>query len=394
MNERVVISGVGMSDFGKFLDTSMKDLGRVAVERAFADAEVQASDIQAMFFSNALAGLITGQECIRGEVVGYPLGLAGIPIHNVENACASGGNALHLAWMAVASGLYETVLALGVEKTNHVDRERMFGAYAAGADVEAAFSTGEGAGADRTPFVDRQAALARALFEDRGLSMDSLARVASRSLESARLNPHAHRRFGASPQDVLDARVVVEPLTVLMSSPISDGAAAVVVTSRPDVVASSRSVPILASRMATRPPKDAPDAPNAVAASAAAAYEQAGLGPEDMDFAEVHDASVAYELMAWTDIGLCAPGEEQRWVVEEVTHGDGAMPVNRSGGLVGRGHALGASGLAQVHDAVAQIRGEAGDLQLRRARTGVLQIGGGVIEWQTAASSVHVLGGA
>jgi acetyl-CoA acetyltransferase len=135
------------------------------------------------------------------------------------------------------------------------------------------------------------------------------------------------------------------------------------------------------------------DAPNAVAASAIAAYEQAGLGPEDMDFAEVHDASVAYELMAWTDVGLCKPGDEQRWIEEGVTNADGSMPVNRSGGLVGRGHALGASGLAQVHDSVAQIRGEAGDLQLPTARTGIVQIGGGVVDWLTAASSVHILGG-
>ncbi|MGI5241971.1 thiolase family protein [Dactylosporangium sp. CA-139066] len=393
MNGHVVVSGVGMSPFGKFLDTSMKDLARVAVDAALADAGIGVGDVQAMVFSNALAGLITGQECIRGEVVGYPLGLAGIPIHNVENACASGGNALHLAWMAVASGLYDTVLALGVEKANHEDRQRMFSAYSAGADVEEAFKTGDGAGVDRSPFVDRQAALAAALFDERGVTLEGLARVASRSLQSARLNPFAHRRFGATPEAVLAARTVVAPLTVLMSSPVSDGAAAVVVTSRPEAVASGRSVRILASQLRTRPPKDRPDAPNAVEASSRAAFEQAGLGPEDMDFAEVHDASVAYELMAWTDVGLCAHGEEQRWIDEGVTEAGGRMPVNRSGGLVGRGHALGASGLAQIHDAVAQLRGEAGPLQLPGAnRHAVVQIGGGVVDWLTAASTVHVLG--
>ncbi len=185
---------------------------------------------------------------------------------------------------------------------------------------------------------------------------------------------------------------MVEPLTVLMSSPVSDGAAAVVVTSRPDVVRSSRSVSILASRMATRPAATNPDAPNAVEGSAIAAYEQAGLGPEDIDLAEVHDASVAYEFMAWTDTKLCAPGDEQRWAMEGVTEATGSMPVNRSGGLVGRGHALGASGLAQIHDSVAQIRGEAGELQLPKADRALVQIGGGVVDWLTAASSVHILG--
>ncbi|KAA9108216.1 thiolase family protein [Microbacterium rhizomatis] len=392
MNSQVVISGVGMHPFGKFLDLSMKDMAKVAVDAALADAAIGVDDVQALFFSNALAGLITGQECIRGEVTVYPLGLGGIPIHNVENACASGGNALHLAWMAVASGMYDTVLALGVEKANHEDRQRTFSAYAAGMDVEQAFATGEGAGQERSPFVDRQARLASTLFEERGVTMEGLARVASRSLQAARLNPYAHRRFGGTPEDVLNSRVVVDPLTVLMSSPVSDGAAAVVVTSRPDVVRSARSVSILASRMATRPPKNKPDAPNAVEGSALAAYEQAGLGPEDMDFAEVHDASVAYELMAWTDVGICAPGDEQRWAMEGVTEASGSMPVNRSGGLVGRGHALGASGLAQVHDVVAQLRGEAGELQLPTAERALVQIGGGVVDWLTAASSVHILG--
>lgn len=392
MNPQVVVSGVGMHPFGKHLDLSMKDMAKVAVEAALTDAGIGVPDVQAVFFSNALAGLITGQECIRGEVTLYPLGLAGIPIHNVENACASGGNALHLAWMAVASGMYDTVLAVGVEKTNLEDRARTFSAYAAGMDVEERFAIGDGAGQERTPFVDRQARLASTLFDDRGVTMEGLARVASRSLEAARLNPYAHRRFGGTPEDVLNARMVVEPLTSLMSSPISDGAAAVVVTSDPAVIRSARTVEILASRMATRPPKDQPDAPNAVRASTLAAYEQAGLGPEDMDLAEVHDASVAYELMAWTDTGLCAPGDEQRWAMEGVTGADGAMPVNRSGGLVGRGHALGASGLAQVHDVVQQLRGEAGELQLPTASRALVQIGGGVVDWLTAASSVHILG--
>src|SRR5690606_1672883 len=147
------------------------------------------------------------------------------------------------------------------------------------------------------------------------------------------------------------------------------------VTSRPEVVSRARSIPILASRMATRPPQDQHDAPNAVEASAHAAYEQAGLGPEDMNFAAVHDASVAYEVMAWTDTGLCAPGDGQRWAMEGVTSGTGSMPVNTSGGLVGRGHALGASGLAQIHDVVAQLRGEAGELQLDTADRALVQIG-------------------
>ncbi|MEO3862335.1 thiolase family protein [Acrocarpospora sp. B8E8] len=388
MRNDVVIRGVGMTPFGKFLGSSMKDLGRQAAQAALADAGMEVGDIQAVFFANALAGLITGQESIRGETVTYPLGFGTIPVHNVENACASGGNALHLAWLAVASGMHDTVLALGVEKANHEDRTRTFRAFGAGMDVEDGFAVGDGAGEDRSPFVDRQARLARTLFGERGVSMAGLARVTSRSLENARLNPMAHRRFGGSPEDVLKARVVVDPLTVLMSSPISDGAAAVVVTR---AGSSPRDVRILASRLATRPPKGAEGAPGAAKAAGLAAYEQAGLGPGDVDFAEVHDASVAYELLTWSELGLCAPGQEEEWAMTGVTERSGAMPVNVSGGLVGRGHALGASGLAQIHDITQQIRGEAGELQLPHVRAGLAQIGGGVIDWETAASTVHIL---
>ncbi|GAA1019499.1 thiolase [Acrocarpospora pleiomorpha] len=389
MRSDVVIRGVGMTPFGKFLGSSMKDMGRRAALAALEDAGMEVGDIQAVFFANALAGLITGQESIRGETVTYPLGFGTIPVHNVENACASGGNALHLAWLSVASGLYDTVLALGVEKANHEDRARTFRAFGAGMDVEDGFAVGDGAGEDRSPFVDRQARLAQTLFGERGVTMDGLARVTSRSLENARLNPMAHRRFGGSPEDVLKARVVVDPLTVLMSSPISDGAAAAVVTRRPG----DRDVRILASRLATRPPKGTAG-PGAAKAAGLAAYEQAGLGPGDVDFAEVHDASVAYELLTWSELGLCAPGQEEEWAMTGVTERSGAMPVNVSGGLVGRGHALGASGLAQVHDITQQIRGEAGELQLPHVRVGLAQIGGGVIDWETAASTVHILAGA
>ena len=169
MND-VFVRGTGMTRFGRWLERSMKDLGREAVEATLADAEAVVGGIDAIFFANSLGGLITGQECIRGEVIAYPLGFGTIPIHNVENACASGGNALHLAWMAVASGMYETVLALGVEKANHEDRTRTFSTYRAGTDIESMFEVGEGAGTDRTPLVDRQAALAKRLMETRGMS--------------------------------------------------------------------------------------------------------------------------------------------------------------------------------------------------------------------------------
>ncbi|MGH3757477.1 thiolase family protein [Actinophytocola sp.] len=384
-----VISGVGMTRFGKHLDRSLKDLGADATQAALADAGVEVGDIRAIFFGNCVAGLITGQEMIRGETVAFPMGFGSIPIHNLENACGTGGNALHLAWLSVASGLCDTALALGVEKLHHPDVSRTFSAYGTGTDIEAPFATAEGAGETRTPLVDRQAQLAKELMEERGVSLDSLARIAARSLTSAALNPNAHRQFGGTVESVLSARMSVDPITVLMSSPVSDGAAAAVVTARDP---GPRDVRILASRLASRPPLDQPDGPPAARAASLLAYEDAGLGPADVDVAEVHDASVAYEFLAWHDLGLCPPGDEEKWAQTGVTERDGRLPINATGGLVGRGHPLAASGLAQTHDLVRQLRGEAGDLQLAsQPRVALAQIGGGVIDWMTSVGTVHIL---
>jgi acetyl-CoA acetyltransferase len=384
----VVISGVGMTSFGKHLDRSMKDMGAEATHAALADAGVGVKDIGAIVFGNCVAGLITGQEMIRGETVAFPMGFGGIPIYNVENACGTGGNALHLAWLAVASGMCDTALALGVEKMNHPDRSKSFSAYATGLDVEAPFETAEGAGENRTALVDRQARLAQELFDTRGVTVNSLARVAAKALSNAALNPKAHRQFGGTVESVLAARMSVDPITVLMSSPISDGAAAVVVTAAKK---RDRDVSILASRLASRPPLDEPNGPAAMTTAANLAYADAGLGPSDIDVAEVHDASVAYEFLSWHDLGLCAAGDEEKWAQTGVTELTGSMPVNPSGGLVGRGHALGASGLAQTYDLVRQLRGEAGALQLDSPRIALAQIGGGVIEWKTSIGTVHIL---
>jgi acetyl-CoA acetyltransferase len=385
----VVISGVGMTPFGRHLSRSMKDMGAEATRLALADAGIGVERIGAIFFGNCVAGLITGQEMIRGETVAFPMGFGGIPIHNVENACSTGGNALHLAWMCVSSGLCETALALGVEKINHADKAKSFSAYATATDVDTPFETGGGAGVDRTPLVDRQARLALDLMTNRNVSRNSFARITAKALQNAALNPNAHRRFGGTPESVLAARIIVDPITVLMSSPVSDGAAAVVVTAAG--ADSGRDVRILASRMATRPPLSDANGPPAATRASLQAYEDANIGPGDIDFAEVHDASAAYEMLAWHDLGFCPAGEEETWAQNGVTERNGRLPINPSGGLIGRGHALGASGLAQIHDLVLQLRGEAGALQLESPRIALAHIGGGVIDWMTSVGTVHIL---
>jgi acetyl-CoA acetyltransferase len=390
MSTSIIVKGTGQTRFGRHLDRSLKDLGREAVTNALADAQVEVADIDAIVFSNSLAGLITGQEMIRGEIVAFPLGFGTIPMYNVENACASGGNAVNLAHLLVSSGQYRTVLALGVEKAHHEDKARTFAAYGAAFDPDEMPAFEAGAGVDRTPLVDRQARLAIALMDRLGISKRDLAYIASRALTNASHNPLAHRQFGASIDDILNSRLVVEPIHALMSSPVSDGAAAAVITST-DGPLGPRDIRIAASRVATRAPLHQVDGPSAATSATDQAYADAGIGPDEIDVAEVHDASVAYELKAWHETGLCPPGDEAKWLETGRTEITGELPINPSGGFIGRGHALGASGIAQIHELVLQLRGEATDRQVERPRVGLAHAGGGVIGWDTAVASAHIL---
>lgn len=378
------IAGVGMTSFGRFLDRGIKELSAEAIRDALRDAAVAQPDVQAVFFGNAIAGLITGQECIRGQTVTHAMGFDTVPVTNVENACASGGSALHLAWSAVAGGQYDTVLAVGCEKMVTEERAQAFQALMGAMDLDFK-DVAVGAGTARSPFVDRYARVAELLMA-RGVTPDAFANVAAKAHANGSLNPRAQRQRRLSPAEILASRAVLHPLTLLMCSPISDGAAAAVVTSRPG----DRHVKILASQLRSLPARvDGPS--DAHEHSAAAAYEQAGIGPHDVDFAELHDATSPGEMISWVESGLCRAGDEQQWAMTGHTTLDGPMPVNPSGGLVARGHPVGATGVAQAFEAVTQLRGEAGERQLERARTALIQCGGGLVRQATAASSAHIL---
>ena len=381
----VQIAGVGMTPFGRFLEKPLKALGQEAAHLALADAEIGPKDVEAVFFSNSLAGLTTGQEAIRGQTVLHPAGFGGIPIVNVDNACASGGSALHVGWLAVAAGAYDRILVLGAEKLYLEDRERMFNAYRGGIDVD---QWGDFPEADRSPFVDRYARLYAGLAE-RGVMPEHLGQLAVKAHRNGSLNPVAQRRTARTLDEVLSGRVVVEPLTVHMVSVVGDGGAGVVLAAA-DRGTTSRSIDLLASTVASLP---VGNEPSALRASATEAYERAGLGPADLDVVELHDASVIGEMVSWVEAGICEPGDEARWATERHTELGGWLPVNPSGGLLARGHPVGASGLAQVVEIVQQLRGEAGERQIEGARLGMTQVGGGLIGDLTAAASTHILRG-
>ena len=392
----VYIAGSGLTDFGKFHDTTLKDLAAVAVTDALADAGARVDGIEAAFVGNAVAGLITGQEMIRGQVMLRPLGFAGIPVFNVENACASASSAFHLAHQAVASGAYDVALAVGAEKLTHEDKQRSFDAIATAVDLEqmAEMEAALGSGSGRSFFMDIYAGMTKDYFAASGATQDDLARVVVKAHDHAALNPKAQYRNIVTMEQVLGAREIAWPLTLLMCSPIGDGAAAVVVASREGLERLEREadrpdVRVLASvvRSGTMPGHD----PKSARAAGQAAYDASGVGPEDVDVAEIHDATAVAELTLYEDLSFCPPGDGPKLLATGRTHLRGDLPVNPSGGLLCKGHPIGATGIAQLAELNEQLLERAGDRQVGGARIALAENGGGWLDEDSAAMSVTIL---
>ena len=402
----VAVIGAGMTRFGKFLERSMKDLAREAVEEALKTAGVEQQALEAAVVGNAMAGLITGQECIRGQVVLREMGIGGIPVVNTENACASSATAFHLAWLYVASGMYDIALALGMEKLYHEDKKRSFQAIGSAVDVElmqqllAAMKSqpkaeGEGKpgepGKSRSMFMDFYAIFARAHMEKYGTTKEQFAKIAVKNHYNGSLNPHAQYQHACTLEEVLASPLVAEPLTRLMCSPIGDGAAAVILTSAENASRfTSKPVLVRASVLASGADPE-PGKPGITTRAARKAYEMAGIGPEDIHVAEVHDASAPAELVIYEELGFCQPGEGGKLIDDGVTALTGRLPVNTSGGLLAKGHPVGATGVAQICEVFWQLRGEAGKRQVAKARVGLTENGGGMVRNEAAALSVHIL---
>jgi acetyl-CoA acetyltransferase len=401
----VAIVGAGMTRFGKFLERSMKDLAREAVQDALKSAGVEQQAIQAAVVGNAMAGLVTGQECIRGQVVLRDMGIGGIPIVNTENACASSATAFHLAWLYVASGMYDVVLALGMEKLYHEDKTVSFKAIGSAVDVEfvqqmmaamkASKSSSEGKpgepGKSRSMFMDFYAMFARAHMEKYGTTKEQFAKIAVKNHYNGSLNPHAQYQHACSLEEVLASPVVAEPLTRLMCSPIGDGAAAVILTAGDRAARyTTKPVHVRASVLVSGEDPE-PDKPGITTRAARKAYEMAGIGPRGINVAEVHDASAPAELVICEELEFCQPGEGGKLIDDGVTTITGRLPVNPSGGLLSKGHPVGATGVAQISEIFWQLRGEAGKRQVANAKVGLTENGGGMVRNEAAALSVHIL---
>jgi acetyl-CoA acyltransferase len=387
---RVVVAGIGQTAFGKFLDRSVRSLAEEALQQALRDADVDASRIGVVFFANALSGLITGQETIRGQVALRHTPLMGTPIVNVDNACASGSSAFNLAWMSVASGQVDVALAIGAEKLTHEDKAVTFGAFASGVDVDERKRMMRETPLTHSMFMDIYAARTRKYMTESGATAADFAAVCVKSRYGASLSPWAQFRDELTVEDVLTARVISNPLTLPMCSPIADGAAAAILVSE-DVAKAlgCPNVEVRASKIVSAN-RDGTDPVCAVRAGQQA-YEQAALGPEDIHVAEVHDASAAAEIMLYERLGFAEPNRGVELLRRGVTSIGGRLPVNPGGGLLSRGHPVGATGIAQIVELTTQLRGAAGKRQRDRAKVALAECSGGEIGSDSALAAVTIL---
>ncbi len=413
----VYIIGVGMTQFAKHFEKSVKDLTEQALALTLADAGVPKEEIEAAWFSNAGWGA-QGQTSIRGQVALRRPGIMGIPITNVENACAGGATALHEAWLGVTSGLYECTLAIGTEKmyVQTESKEKSFEGFWGGTDVEtvqeqmASMKKAaealkdvapkgeevdlEGAGKNRSVFMDFYSLGARAHIAQHGTTQAQLAFISAKNHFHSSMNPNAQYRKDMSVADVLAARTVSWPLTVPMCAPVGDGSAAAVLCSEEYLkkLDSPRPVKILASILGSGTDRASGDWKKSISVRLSRkAYERAGLGPEDISVAEVHDATAFGELHQTEMLGFCEYGEGGRFAETGATRLGGKIPINTSGGLQSRGHPIGASGLGMNHELVTQLRHEAGARQVEGCRLALAENGGGSLGGEEAAMGVHVL---
>jgi len=377
----VYVAGVGMTVFGKHPDRSLRDLGREASIIALKDAGVKVKDIEAGYCGNALGSVLQGETGI-GQNVFWEVGLHSIPIVNVENACATGSTALHEGWVAVASGLYDFVIVAGTEKA--VMPKGTFLNVGAG-ELEA--KLGE-------VFPGYFALLCQKHMEQFGTTLEQLAMVSVKNHFNGTLNPYAQFQKILTVQEVLDSPMIADPLTLYSCCPNSDGAACVILCSRKGLrKITGKPVKLLASVLTTGNYENQRDFTiwDLERRAAAKAYAMASLGPRDVDVVEVHDAFTIAEILHYEGLGLCETGEGGRLMEEGATQLGGRVPVNPSGGLLSRGHPVGASGVAQIVEIVWQLRGDAGKRQVDNARVGVAQIMGGNKEGDSRACTVHIL---
>lgn len=375
----VYVAGIGQTSFGKTPERSLEQMGQEAVRSALLDAGLQKSDIDAAFCANVLGGMLAGQRVLRD------LGMTGMPIKNIENACSSGSVAVQDGAMAVASGQADTVIVLGIEKLSVLG-----GGTLPLEDSDIEVSQGQ-----VMPAV--YAMRARRYMHEHGATEDDLVQISVKARGNGALNPIAQFRKAVSAEQVRESRMVADPLRLFMCCPTGDGGAAVVLTADKAVIeGGARAIRVAATALQSGLYKTGfRDMASAELTERAArkAYELAGVQASDVDVCELHDAFSIAEIMYYEALGLCAPGEGAELARSGETTLQGRIPVNPSGGLLSRGHALGATGIAQLAEIVIQMRGAAGERQVAHTpRVGVTHCtGGGISGLDHGACAITVL---
>ena len=408
----VYIAGVSMTHFGKHLDRSLKSLTEEALEAVLRDAGCDKRQLEAAFFGNCVQGHMEGQDMIRGEIALRACGIDRIPIINVENACATASTAFHLAVNYVKAGAADIVLAIGAEKMFSQDKARMFGAFDGAWDVHSVATNRDllvsmGDGLEVPPgttserpysvFMDVYAGFSRLHMKTFGTTQRQLAAVAAKNHQHSTHNPLSQYQRPFTIDEVLAAQPITYPLTIPMCSPVSDGAAAAIVCNLAGLkklrAEQQRTKKVLATVLQTGSQR-APDdyTHHATRLAGDRAYAQAGISPQDVSVAEVHDATAMGEIIEVEALRLCALGDAGPSAERGEFSLGGRLPVNPSGGLESKGHPIGATGLGQIFELVMQLRGEAGGRQVANAKIGIAQNGGGVIGVEEAVVAVTVVG--
>ncbi|NJD32402.1 MAG: thiolase family protein [Gammaproteobacteria bacterium] len=408
---QVYVAGIAMTVFGRQPERSLHDLAGEALQGALTDAGCAVDDLGVAYYAGVTNGSLQGQISIPGQVVFSKIGVEGIPVYNVENACASGSSAFNLAVQSLKAGTTDVALALGAEKMNIPDKVKAFSIFEAGWDVSRAeenyqtlVKMGEGivpppgSESDKpySRFMAIYAALCRWHMKTYGTTQRQIAAVCAKNHQHSVHNPYSQFRKSFTIEEVLAAPPITYPITLPMCAPLSDGAAAAILCTEEGLerigADRKRCIKVAASviRSFTHRRLDEPQK-NVGRLAALQAYEAAGLGPEDMDVAEVHDASAMGEILQSENLGFVpfgggGPAAERG----DFTLG-GSIPINPSGGLESKGHPLGATGIGQLFELVTQLRGEAGARQVAGARHAIQENGGGLQGIEEAAVAIHIL---
>lgn len=377
-HHEVSIVGAGMIRFTKYPDASYPDLAEAAVIDAMRDARATPKDIDAVYCGNSFGGMLTGQRVLRR------LGMSGPPVLNVENACSSGASAFYEAHEAVAGGRIDSALVIGV------DRLTQF----AGGTLPLNADDHEVASGMVMPAL--YAMRAHRYMHDFGATHEDLARVAVKARANGARNPYAQLQKPVTLEEVLASRPIADPLTLFQCCPNGDGAAALVIT-RTSAASrfTDKPVRVLASVVDSgrfMPGFRDMTTPEITVRTAAEAYRRAGVGPQDINVAELHDAFSIAELLYYEALGFCERGDAARMLRDGETEIDGRIAVNPSGGLLAKGHPIGASGVAQLTEITWQLQGRCGERQVQNARIGLAHVtGGGISGFDHGACSINIL---